>query len=66
MANINRWWWPIPNPGDPADISEWLLERIKVEDQAQLARAELTFQKAVLQAQLERLNVIERLAGFNG
>jgi hypothetical protein len=53
-----------PIDGDPPDISFALFERIRVEDRVKLARAQLEYQKAVLQAQLDLLNVAEGLAGF--
>jgi hypothetical protein len=59
-----RWWWPIPDPGDPAPfLREWLKERVSVEDQAVLARAALVHQKATLAAKLDYLNQVEVIAG---
>ena len=54
----------LPTNGDPPDISFALFERIRVEDRVKLARAQLEYQKAVLQAQLDLLNVAEGLASF--
>ena len=63
---VNQQWWPFPfpDPGDPAPyLRIWLRERMSVEDQAVLARAELSFQKANLTAKLEYLNQVENIAG---
>lgn len=58
-----QWWWPIPNPGDPAPfLRQWLRDKISVEDQAILARAELMHMKASLTTQLEYLNQVEAIA----
>ena len=61
---VSQQWWPFPDPGDPAPFLRiWLRDRINVEDQAVLARAELVFQKANLVAKLEYLGQVEILAG---
>lgn len=66
-ATAARWWGIIhPIDGDPPDISFSLFERIKIDDRVRLARAQLAYQKVVLQAQLDLLNVVEELAGFQG
>ena len=54
----------LPTNGDPPDISFALFERIKEEDRVKLARAQLEYQKAVLQAQLALLDVAESVGGF--
>ena len=56
--------WGLVHPidGDPPDISFELWERIKVDDRVKLARAQLEYQKAVLQAQLDLIQVFEGLA----
>jgi hypothetical protein len=53
---------PIPGPGDPPDISFSLFERISVENRVQLARAMVSYQKAVVKAQLDLLETFEGLA----
>ncbi len=64
MANTQQWWGLFhPIDGDPPDISYMLWERINVEDRVKLARAQLVYQKAVLQAELDLIEVFEGLAG---
>ena len=63
VATETRWWGLIhPIDGDPPDISFALWERINVEDRVKLARAQLVYQKAVLQAELDLIEVFEGVA----
>ena len=62
-ATAQRWvFFPQPLDGDPPDISFALWERINVDDRVKIVRAQLVYQKAMLQAQLALLEVIESVA----
>jgi len=62
MISMANWWKPIPDPGDPPDIGVWLIERIKDDERAKIVQAQLGFQRKVLAAQLELLDVVQEVS----
>jgi len=66
IATTRQWWWGLIHPidGDPPDISYGLFERINVDDRVKLAQAQLVYQKAVLKAQLDLIEVFEGITNL--